>query len=193
MRDFKIYFSLATVLLMINLVAQYNKPSPINWDKSLYYNDKIPYGTYIFYRQLNKVFPASQVTKTNQNFYDLVHSKTISNGDYLIIANYVDLSKYDYHEMVNYMEAGNSIFIAAEGWAGPLADTLNIQTDNETKQSHVGLNFTNSNLKQSQYYKFDKDITREYFTNFDTAHAVVLGKNDLGHSNFLCFKYGKGA
>ncbi len=193
MKDFKIYFGLATIALVIYLLTQFNKPSPINWDKSLYYNDKIPYGTYIFYRQLDKVFPASQVTKTNQNFYDLVHNKSISNGNYLIIANYVDFSKYDYHEMVNYMQAGNSIFIAAEGWAGPLADTLNLQADNETKQSHVGLNFTNNSLKQPKDYTFDRDITSEYFTNFDTAHAVSLGKNSLGHTNLLRFKYGKGA
>jgi len=193
MRDFKIYFSLATILLVIYLVAQYNKPSPINWDKSLYYNDKIPYGTFIVYRQLDKVFPASQVTKTNQNFYDLVHSKIISNGNYLIIANDASFSKYDYRQMVKYMQAGNSIFIAASSWSGTLADTLNIETYEDNKSSHVGLNFTNSKLKQASAYKFDKDITGEYFTNFDTAHAVVLGRNDLGHSNFLCFKYGKGA
>jgi hypothetical protein len=193
MRDFKIYFSLATIALVIYLVSQFSKPSPVNWNQSLYYNDKIPYGTYIFYRQLDKVFPASQVTKTNQNFYDLTHSKSISNGNYLIIANYVDFSKYDYQKMVKYMQAGNSIFIAAGGWGGILADTLSIQTDNEAKQSHVGLNFTNSNLRQAKDYKFDRDITSEYFSNFDTAHAVSLGKNNLGHSNFLRFSYGKGA
>ena len=36
--------------LCIYLVAQYNKPSPINWQPTLYYQDKIPFGTYVLHQ-----------------------------------------------------------------------------------------------------------------------------------------------
>ena len=66
MKDFKIYFSIATLVLIIYMVAQYNKPSPINWQPTMYYNDKVPFGTYILYRQLPQLFPGAKIINTNQ-------------------------------------------------------------------------------------------------------------------------------
>lgn len=195
MKDFKIYFWGATILLMIYLVAQYNKPSPINWNSTLYYKDKIPYGTYILYRQLPQIFPGASVSTTNLNLYDLFHNKDTlyKNSNYLIIANSLNLSKYDYKELIKYVKAGNSAFISSFVWGDFLADTLKIQTSTEYVKNSVGLNFTNSKLKQAKDYHFDGEISNQYFSHFDTAHAVVLGKNEHGNSNLLCFKFGKGS
>jgi hypothetical protein len=190
MKDFKIYFWGATVLLVIYLVAQYNRPSPINWNPTFYYNDKIPFGTYITYRQLPDIFPGAKVSNTNLNLYDLFHDKDFNNSDYFIIANTINLSKLDYLELVKYIRAGNSAFISTFYWRGFLADTLNIGTGVEYKAT--GLNFTNAKLKQSHDYHFDKEMGSEYFSSFDTAHAVVLGKNEQGKSTLLSFKFGKG-
>jgi hypothetical protein len=43
MKDFKIYIIIASVLLGIYLVAEYNKPKPTNWSPTLFYGDKIPF------------------------------------------------------------------------------------------------------------------------------------------------------
>ncbi len=192
MKDFKIYISIATILLIVYLVAQYNKPSPLNWQATLYYNDKIPFGTYVMHRELPRFFPNAEVTKTNQTLYDLLHNQTVTNSNYFIITKTINLSKYDFKEMVNYIEAGNSVFITAFNWQGVLADTLELGVYKEYKKTKVGINFTNKQLKQPKDYYFDRDITSSYFTSFDTAHATVLGKNELGNSNFLRFSYGKG-
>ena len=192
MRDFKIYISIATIFLVVYLVAQYNKPSPVNWQSTLYYQDKIPFGTYILHNELSHFFPGASITNTNQNLYDLFHKASITGSNYLIISKTVNLSKYDYKELVKYMEAGNSVFIAAFNWQGKLPDTLKLSTGVEFKKKNGGLNFTNSKLNDAKNYQFDKDISNEYFTSFDTSRAVVLGKNADGKSTFLSFKYGKG-
>ena len=193
MRDFKIYVSIATVLLVIYLVAQYNKPSPINWQPTLYYNDKIPFGTYVLHKELPHFFADAKIINTNQNLYDLFHNKGITNSNYFIISKTVFLSKYDFKEMINYIKSGNSVFITTFDWKGILADTLNIRTSLEYKKKNAGLNFTNDKLKQVHNYQFNRDISNEYFSRFDTAHAVVLGRNERGHSNLLRFNYGKGS
>jgi len=192
MRDFKIYISIATIFLVVYLVAQYNKPSPVNWQPTLYYKDKVPFGTYILHDELSHFFPAASITNTNQNLYDLFHKASITGSNYLIISKTVNLSKYDYKELVKFMEAGNSVLIAAFNWQGKLPDTLNLSTGVEFQKKNGGLNFTNSKLNEANNYQFDKDISNEYFTSFDTARAVVLGKNADGKSTFLSFKYGKG-
>lgn len=190
MRDFKIYFWGATILLVVYLVAQYNKPSSINWKPTLYYNDKIPFGTYVLYRQLPDIYPNAKISNTNLNLYDLFHDKDFNNSNYFIVSTSINLSKLDYKELVKYIEAGNSAFISTFNWQGVLADTLDISTGVEFKAA--GLNFTNDKLKQSYDYRFDKEIGNEYFSSFDTAHAVVLAKNNAGKSTLLNFKFGKG-
>ena len=192
MRDFKIYMIVASLLLTIYLVAQYNKPSAIDWKPSLYYNDKIPFGTFILYKQLNRFFPNAQITRTNKNFYDLFHGKADSGSNYLIVSHVINFSKYDYEELTNYLKKGNSAFFSAFDWTGLMADTLKIQSNGEYQKKTTGVNFTNSRLKQAADYKLPQDVGDQYFSRFDTAHAVVLGTNEHGKANFISFKFGKG-
>jgi hypothetical protein len=178
---------------VIYLVAQYNKPAPINWQPTLYYQDKVPFGTYILHNELQHFFPGATVTNTNKNLYDLFHNSNNTNSNYLIVSKMVNISKYDYKELVAYIEQGNSVFISALAWQGKFADTLDISSGVELKKKEEKLNFTNEKLKDQQSYQYDKDITDEYFSSFDTAHAVVLGKNENNHATLLRFEYGKGA
>lgn len=192
MRDFKIYLSIATVLLVIYLVAQYNKPSPINWQPTLYYQDKIPYGTYILHSELTHFFPGATITNTKEDLYDLFHNSNDSTSNYLILSKSINIGKYDYKELVAYIKKGNSVLISTLTWTGKFADTLDISTAVEREKNNQKLNFTNTKLNEAQSYEYDKDITGEYFSSFDTARAVVLGKNENGHATLLSFKYGKG-
>jgi len=192
MKDFKIYISVATVALIIYLVAQYNKPSPINWQSTLYYRDKIPFGTNILHNELTHFFPGATVINTNKTLYEQLKNDTTTGSNYLVISNTVKLSKPDYSAMVKFISLGNTVFISAFNWQGTLADTLKLATGQEFGKKDAQLNFTNNKLSQANGYHFDKDISNEYFDSFDTLHAVVLGKNETGNSNFLSFKYGKG-
>ncbi|HEY2581858.1 MAG TPA: DUF4350 domain-containing protein [Mucilaginibacter sp.] len=192
MRDFKIFLSIACILLLVYLVAQYNKPAPVNWKPTLYYNDKIPYGTYIIYHQLNSLFPGARVIKTNTSVFHTLHDSISVPGNYIVIAKTVDLGKNDFNELVKYLKAGNSVFISSFTFKGFLADTLKIALNYEYKKGNAGLNFTNKQLKQPTDYTFNKDISNQYFEDFDTAKAIVIGKNSYGHSTYLNFKFGKG-
>ena len=192
MKDFKIYLSIAVAIMVIYMVAQYNKPTPVNWAPTLYYNDKIPFGTYIFYHQLNQLFPGSNVIKTDASIYNTFHDTSTMPGNYIIIAKSVDINKYDFKEMVKYIKAGNSVFIASFEFKGFLSDTLKLSQGYEISKENSKLNFTSSQLKQPSGYAFVRDITTQYFSSFDTAKATVIGKNNNGHSTYLSFKFGKG-
>lgn len=193
MKDFKIYFSVAVILLVVYLVAQFNKPAPVDWRSTLYYKDKIPFGTYVLYGQLNTIFPGAAVTNFNKTLAEVLPTEKSTPGNYIIIANSVDLNSYDFKAMVDFIKNGNSIFISAFEWGGKFADTLKLRTMIEYSKKSLSINFTNKKLKKSKDYVFGHDAGNEYFSRFDTAHAVVLGENALGKSNYLCFKYGKGA
>lgn len=192
MKDFKIYVVCATLLLLLYIVVEYNKPQPMNWEPTLYYGDQIPFGTYILHHQLKDIFPGSTVTNTNSSVYNEFHNGGLLPGNYLIIAKAVSFSKLDFDEMLKYIKAGNNVFISTMEWNGHLADTLKIETRTDYLKKNPELNFTNSKIKQANNYKFDKGINSQYFSEFDTAKAIVIGKNAYGKSNLLSFKFGKG-
>ena len=193
MKDFKVYIIIASVLLGIYLVAEYNNPNPPNWSPTLFYGDKIPFGTHVLYHQLNDLFPGSTTTKTDSPFYDIFGKLDDSSANYLVIAKEVNIDKPGFEEMVKYIKKGNSVFISCFAFDGVLADTLKLEMGIEAKKENAGLNFTSKYLKQASPFRYKREISNQYFQSFDTAHAVVLGTNTYGHSTFLRYKFGAGS
>jgi hypothetical protein len=192
MKDFKIYLSVASILLIVYLVAEYNKPKPVNWAPTLSYNDKIPFGTYILYNRLNDIFPKAEVAKTNKSAYRIFSDTSLKHGNYLIISKSVNFTKVDFKAMLKYISAGNSVFITALEWDGYLADSLKLESKTQFGKQNTGLNFTNTRLRRPKNYTFDKYISEQYFSELDTAKATVLGINQYGNANFLRYSFGKG-
>ena len=194
MRDLKIYLAIASLFLILYIVAEYHKPQPVNWQPTLYLGDKIPLGTYILYHQLDDIFPGATVVNTNKSIYDGFHNTQLSAGNYLIITKSLTFSKVDLDELIKYIKAGNTVFIASLAWEGYLADSLKIRVGEASlKEKYSYLNFTNPQLKQADDYKFDKDVADQYFSKFDTAKAVVISKNNHDQSTVLSFKFGTGS
>ena len=193
MKDFKVYIIIASVLLGIYLVAEYNKPNPTNWSPTLFYGDKIPFGTHVLYHRLGDLFPGSTVTKTDSTLYDVFTKPGDTAGNYLVIAKLIKVDRTDYDQLVKYIKRGNSVFMSGFGFTGFLADTLDINMGFELQKQNAGLNFTSKYLKQTAPFHYGRQISNQYFQTFDTAKATVLGVNTLGHSTFLRFKFGAGS
>jgi hypothetical protein len=118
MKDFKIYISIASILLLVYLIAEYNKPSPINWQSTLAKNDKIPFGTYIYITSSIHLFPDAEIINTNKSLYNVFHNDSLQEGNYIIIAKSITLNKFDFDELMKYIKAGNSVFMSAFNWRG---------------------------------------------------------------------------
>ena len=113
MKDFKAYLAAATILLALYIVFEYNKPQPVNWQPTLNYGDKIPFGTYVLYNRLKDIFPSSNVTNTHRSIDEEFHNLKVQPGNYLIFAKTVYFTKSDYDELIKYIKAGNTVFVAA--------------------------------------------------------------------------------
>ncbi|WP_158825266.1 DUF4350 domain-containing protein [Mucilaginibacter lacusdianchii] len=192
MKDFKLLMLVCFGGLLVYAIAQYNRPPRVNWKPSLYYKDKIPFGTAVLHQQLSQVFPGASVVRTNSPLSKILHNSQTA-GTYLVFANTTEFNKYDYNELVKYLKAGNNVFITTFVWNGFLADTLKLRTRSEFRNGNVDLRFTSPHLQPAKLYHFQHDISNQYFSKFDTAKAVVLGQNRLGHSNYLQLKFGKGS
>jgi len=72
MKDLKIYVFLATALLLVYLVAQYNRPKATDWTVTLSNNDKIPFGTYVLYNRINDILPGATIKNYREPVYNVI-------------------------------------------------------------------------------------------------------------------------
>ncbi|PJJ83833.1 DUF4350 domain-containing protein [Mucilaginibacter auburnensis] len=191
MKDFKIYLGIASALLVVYLIIQYNRPKPINWQPTLSSTDKIPFGTFILRQRLGDIFPASVINNSDKSAYSFFKAQK-KPGNYIIIAKSIKITKDDFEEMTRYIHAGSNVFITGFDWNGVIADTLKFNTGFEIQEKNTTLNFTNKDLKRRTPYKFSKDISAQYFADFDTTRATVLSTNKAGNATYLRYKFGKG-
>ncbi|HEY9195182.1 MAG TPA: DUF4350 domain-containing protein, partial [Mucilaginibacter sp.] len=174
------------------IVAQYNKPTPVNWSSTLSKNDKIPFGTYILHNQLSDFYNGARVINTNKSLFNIFHSDTLVTGSYIIISKKITLNKFDFEELVKYLGKGNSVFMSAFGWGGYLADSLQIDSHTVYDTNKVSVSFSNKKIKPAFKYTFNHDIANQYFNSLDTAKATVISKNNAGNATLISYKFGNG-
>jgi hypothetical protein len=188
MRDLKLYIFLASILLVVYLAAQYNKPKETDWRTTLVNNDKIPFGTYVLYHRINDIFPGAEVKTIREPIFNVINDDTVENGTYIIICNQININKIDYDALEKYIKKGNDVFIAANSFYGEFTKQLHVYTSDSTAAK---TGFVNNQFKD-YLYGVDKHCSDNYFTEFDTAKAVVIGKNEFRKYNYLRFPMGKG-
>ncbi|QXV65691.1 DUF4350 domain-containing protein [Mucilaginibacter sp. 21P] len=193
MKDLKFYSIGILVLLTVYLVAEYNKPAPINWQVDLRYNSKTPFGNFILFDRLKDIFPDATIKRTNQSPYDVFTDSSLQSGNYIIIAKTASFNKTDTKALLKYISAGNTVFISALNWDGSLTDSLKVNTGYEFDKKNPAVNFTNPKIKQAAGLKTDKFTATQYFSGFDTTKAVVLTQNNYKHATYLKYNFGKGS
>lgn len=195
MKGLKRYLIWSAIVMVSYLVAQYYKPKPTDWTATYLKEDKIPFGTYILYQELGKIFPNADITPSRLPVYNNLNDKEFVNTNYLFIAGRVNMDKYDYLELVKYMEKGNNVFIAAYELSDFLTDTLNLTMNSVYDYAHKNgtpINFVDPALKNKRDYIFNKGLGDQYFSKVDTIRASALGRNADGEINFVKYTFGKG-
>jgi hypothetical protein len=194
MKDLKIYLIAATILFVIYVVANINRPKPINWAETFSNKDKIPFGTFIIYDRVKDLFPGAAITPQRQPVYNVLTDAAVKQASYIIVCNSISISKPDYEQLVKYMKQGNDIFIAASNFGSLFEKNLGIDTkaNFNVQQENSPVKFLNPALQTPQTYLVDKGAGNVYFSKLDTLKAVVLGGNLNKKANFIKYRFGKG-
>jgi hypothetical protein len=194
-KGYKIFFIVFLCLLTLYIIAEVNKPKPIDWTVTLSKGDKNPYGGFILFNQLKDLFPAAAIQTYRQPVYDQVNNSSDSNTAYVLCSETMGLSDNDVEEMLNYVSEGNYVMLSAFRVSKNLLDTLHVKTDavyTLVNKDSTYLDFTNPALRANKGYTFRKSMIDDYFSSFDTASSVVLGTNSLHHANFIQMNIGSG-
>jgi hypothetical protein len=194
MKSLRTYIITVAALLIIYLVAQYNRPNAVDWSETYKSTDKIPFGTYIIYNRIKDIFPAAKVETFHEPIYNVINDHGISHGTYLIICNEITLNEYDYQKLIKFIKTGNDVFISAAYFGDELKKELHIQTSVQMQyiKYAAGIKFINKWLDTNKVYSVGKGIGGIYFSDMDTAKTVALGTDNYHHVNFLKYPAGKG-
>lgn len=170
---------LLLVLLVMLFSIEQMIPKPINWRTSYTSGDKIPYGAYVLYDQLDELFPESKIELVNTDpMTFLKRTQEETNGNYIFINDYLQFDEVEVDYLMEFAARGNKVFIATTTGYGPLADTLNLETSYSyyaDEGDTVRVRLTNKSFKDRSYV-YVKGSEYKYLESYDTLNTKVLGE-----------------
>lgn len=108
-------------LFVLYVVIDYYSPKPIDWTITFHSNDKNPNGAYVLNDRLPDLF------EDYENSYLTLFELEDSSSQVLILANSLDLSLSEINLLLDRVNEGNSVLIAANYISQNLLDTLDIK------------------------------------------------------------------
>jgi len=195
MKGLRLYLIGSAIAVIVYLVAQYYKPQPTNWTPTYLKEDKIPYGLYILKQRITDILPGAKVRVSRQPVYNTLKGQHFKSSSYLLVAGSINMDSLDFAQLKNYMNQGNSVFIASFNLGRFLSRALKTEMSTAVlmKEKGTPINFVNPAVKRAQDYVFNKNLGGMYFSRLDSARVTVLGKNAEGGVNFIKYTFGKGA
>ena len=172
----------------------------VDWEESFDEKSNKPYGVSVLYKELPNLFkdhkvrtvyhqPASYLSANSEDGY----GEHVAEGSFIIIGNSDYLEDDSIDELLNFVNAGNTLFISDYYFPQKFHDTLDVSVnyiENE-KDSISHLSLKHLNIDDIM---LDKNTSDQYFSEFDSLNHTVLGhsKIDYKHVNFLQVHFGEG-
>lgn len=199
-RTLKIYIFLLVVLLVAIVVIDINRPKPIDWSPTYSIKDKIPYGMYVFDKEIDSLLGKQKIERFSNTPYEYFDSDAYldtlipsnkKKGTFINIAKISNLDEQSISQICSFVGQGNAAFISSETIPNSLLDSLNLTMDNEYKYSDSIYNWVANKKLGTQKYKIIEGVNNNYFSKIDTLNTTVLGyqSGDSARVNFIKVNY----
>ncbi len=179
----------------------YTKPKPIDWTPTYSTKDKIPFGAYILFKEMPKLFPDKTVKIIEETPASYLSDEEETGTDqvYFLINQNSALSETDSEFLLHFVRNGNDVFIVSASLPERLKDSLNVEVQTsyyvlKENFSNVRMYLTNPVFQKKQF-SFQKVTDYSYFSKLDTINSAILGEYTMQNekkANFIRQKYGKG-
>ena len=157
-------------------------PKQTNWSRTYLNKNKSPFGCFAIYNLMQNVY--SNTFKTNnQTLYNLNELQN-KKASLVIVNDNINFNKNDIRSLFEFLNKGNTVFIAVNSFKGALADTFHLRTDLDyadyfvsidslIKKDGVKIKLSAANYKK-QTFAYSRIATTAYFQSFDTTRFNVL-------------------
>jgi hypothetical protein len=173
--------------------------------RNFYMNSKKPMGTYTAYKLFEAQFQSYYIHEIKQSFSKVHNDLEGQRNLYFIVADELIVTPQEIDDMLEYVNKGNRLFIAARYFDERILDTLGVharfngnefsmfQTNalfSELRPTKVSMNDTL--VSGNKTYGFFYYGMMDYFTRYDSVTTRVLGLNEKKQPNFIAVTYGNG-
>ncbi|HEV8084487.1 MAG TPA: DUF4350 domain-containing protein [Chitinophagaceae bacterium] len=167
--------------------------------------DKQPFGTFVAYNQFRHLFGDRYVEDITEPFDELWKNiKSYSTGKkyslYFLVAKNLVLNYSEVKAFLDYVKAGNDLFISADYVDNRLLENINCNTDREGEiteelkgdmhKTHVNIFFGEDFTTPAYSYYYYPFLNA--LSGYDTAFTRVLGTNEISAPNYIVLFSGKG-
>jgi len=184
------------VLFTALVIFEYTAPKPPDWKPSFKKSDKIPFGSYVLYELLEDIFPNKEISKNEKSLYQSFHNKEYSNTSFLIITYEFNPDKVTLESLLEFVESGNKVFVAATSFSQNFKDTINFTSEfyfsNFEKGDSLPYNFKNTNLQDDSAYWIKSAYYNFFFDSLDNKKTKAIATLDKDKINFFRQPFGKG-
>ena len=192
------YFIALLMAVLLGSCGGNNKE--LNERITLWRSDKIPYGTYYAYENLEHIFPDAYITIKKNSLYNVAgdggewyDKSTIRKTSYIIISKSVKPGEKQLNAMLRMVSNGGHIFISALDFGENLLDSLRLKTGYDsgyyTDSDSLRLSVINPVTYDSVSFSYPGKPADNYFSKMDSSITGILGKDKAGRANFVRFTY----
>ena len=117
-KRYKILLGVLILILSTLVFFEANQKEPVNWFPSYSNKDKIPFGTYVFFQELEK--KASNLEEINVPPFEFLKYGGIEPGTYFFIGNSLMFDKAEAEQLLSWVDKGNTLFLASNNISSSL-------------------------------------------------------------------------
>lgn len=201
-RTLKIYIAFLVLIIVGIIAIDSGRPKPINWSPTYATQDKIPFGLFVFDKEIQNLLPGQKIERFGNSVYEFLDPKYsytdstyTAKGTILLISQQHNIDATSATELLYFVEHGNTAFLSMQSFPDILKDSLKFDFSNGLYLNNkLQLKLTGNNFKNKAYH-FDKGADNIYFSRIDSTNTQVLGyqqTDSVRNANFIRIPYGAG-
>lgn len=172
----------AGLLILITVVFFFETISdpPINWNDSFYKSDNTPLGSMIFHEALQAWVGQERIKEINLPVFEFLRDSTVK-GTYFLFNRNFSWNATTTHQLMDWVAAGNTLFMAASDLDEFFLDTLGLiierRLEYEIVANSVYLDLVNPHLNPKIPIQYDREEPLVAFIEMESIWPVqVLGR-----------------
>ena len=150
--------------------------------------DKIPYGSWYAYENLQHIFPDATVDVEKNSIIQPGASTTA------LIAIYRNIlpTEEESNTLGGFVAGGGHLFLSAFRFNEHILDSLHLEMASNFFSQQRGVSITDPVTLNTESFTYPGMPFEDYFSKYDSSITTVLGRNADGNPNFLKFTYDNG-
>lgn len=190
------YLFLAAAVLLLAACRSDKGPKLPALKETFSKKDKNPFGASIAYRQVKSLYASNSIRDVRQPFSKTWKEISDSGSLYICITGSLFVNEEEADAMLQYVDAGNDLFISAAYIDDVLQQKINCTTKVNFNQVFGAMAFTQTSTRSlvepDSAYSYFYYPFNNYFLKIDSGRTRVVGVNDDLMPNSIVYFHGRG-